>query len=163
MVTGARFRRGGRSGQAGLTYLEVMITIALLLILAAAALPVARTAIKRQKELELRSALREMRNAIDSYKKYADAGQIAPEGLESEGYPPDLDTLVEGVQQVGAIDKKFRFLRRIPKDPMTNTTEWGLRSLQDDPNSLSWGRQNVFDVYTTSEGTGLDGTAYNTW
>jgi len=152
-----------RGGQRGLTYLEVMITIAILLILAAAAMPVARTAIKRQKELELRSALREMRDAIDNYKKYADQGLIPVEGLESEGYPPDLETLVEGVSQVGAVDKKIRFLRRIPKDPMTRTTEWGLRSLQDDPNALSWGRQNVYDVYTTSEAIGLDGTAYNTW
>jgi general secretion pathway protein G len=152
-----------RSGQRGLTYLEVMITIAILLILAAAAMPVARTAIKRQKELELRSALREMRDAIDNYKKYSDQGLIPQEGLESEGYPPDLETLVEGVSQVGAVDKKIRFLRRIPKDPMTRSTEWGLRSLQDDPNSLSWGRQNVYDVYTTSEATALDGTAYNTW
>jgi general secretion pathway protein G len=152
-----------RRGERGLTYLEVMITIAILLILSAAALPVARTAIKRQKELELRSALREMRSAIDQFKKYSDAGQIQQEGLETEGYPKDLESLVDGVTQVGAIDKKLRFLRRIPKDPMTNSTEWGLRSLQDDPNSLSWGRQNVFDVYTTSESIGLDGTAYNTW
>jgi len=154
---------GRRAGERGVTFLEVMITIAVLLVLAAAALPVARTAIKRQRELELRSALREMRNAIDSYKKYTDQGLIAAEGLEGEGYPKDLETLVEGVNQVGAIDKKIRFLRRVPKDPMTNTYDWGLRSLQDDPNSLSWGRQNLYDVYTTSEGIGLDGTAYNTW
>jgi general secretion pathway protein G len=152
-----------RRGERGLTYLEVMITIAILLVLSAAALPVARTAIKRQKELELRSALREMRTAIDQFKKYSDTGLIQPEGLETEGYPKDLESLVDGVTQVGAIDKKLRFLRRIPKDPMTNTTEWGLRSLQDDPNSMSWGRQNVFDVYTTSESIGLDGTPYNTW
>ncbi len=147
----------------GLTLLEVLITIAVLMILAGAAMPVARTAIKRQRELELRSALREMRNAIDSYKKYSDQGMIQPEGLQGEGYPPDLDRLVEGVNIVGAIDKKLRFLRRIPKDPMTNTNEWGLRSLQDDPNSSTWGRQNVYDVYTTSEATGLDGSPYNTW
>jgi len=149
--------------QKGVTLLEVLIAIAILLVLAGAAIPVARTAIKRGKELELRAALRDMRNAIDQYKKYADQGLIQLEGLESEGYPKDLDTLVEGVSQVGAIDKKLRFLRRIPKDPMTNTTEWGLRSLQDDPNSQSWGHQNVFDVYTQSEATGLDGTLYNTW
>jgi len=149
--------------QRGVTLLEVLITIAILLVLAGAAIPVARTAIKRGKELELRAALRDMRNAIDQYKKYADQGQIQVEGLESEGYPKDLESLVEGVSQVGAIDKKLRFLRRIPRDPMTNTIEWGLRSLQDDPNSLSWGHQNVFDVYTQSEATGLDGTPYNTW
>lgn len=152
-----------RRGQAGVTFLEVMITIAILLILASAAIPVARTAIKRQRELELRAALREVRNAIDLYKKYSDQGLIQQEGLETEGYPKDLESLVEGVKQVGTIDKKVRFLRRIPKDPMTNTYEWGLRSLQDDPNSLSWGRQNVFDLYTTSEGTGLDGTPYSQW
>lgn len=152
-----------RARHSGLTYLEVMITIAILLILAAAAMPVARTAIKRQKELELRSALREMRNAIDQYKSYTDKGLIPVEGLQSEGYPPDLETLVEGVSMQGAIDRKMRFLRRIPKDPMTNSHDWGLRSLQDDPNSLTWGRQNVFDVYTQSEAIGLDGTPYNTW
>jgi general secretion pathway protein G len=155
--------RGRRAGQKGLTFLEVMITVSILMILAAAAVPVARLTIKRQKELELRSALRQMRNAIDEYKKYSDTGLIAIEGVQSEGYPPDLETLVEGVPQVGAIDKKARFLRRIPKDPMTNSFEWGLRSLQDDPNSLTWGRENVFDVYTTSEGVGLDGTPYNEW
>jgi general secretion pathway protein G len=149
--------------QKGVTLLEVLIAIAILLVLAGAAIPVARTAIKRGKELELRAALRDMRNAIDQYKKYSDGGMIQPEGLEGEGYPKDLETLVEGVSQLGAIDKKLRFLRRIPKDPMTNTTEWGLRSLQDDPNSLSWGHQNVFDVYTQSEATGLDGTPYNAW
>lgn len=84
-------------------------------------------------------------------------------GWSRKGYPKDLDTLVEGVNQVGAIDKKIRFLRRIPKDPMTGGYEWGLRSLQDDPNSTTWGRQNVYDIYTTSEGVGLDGTPYATW
>ena len=153
----------GRWRESGVTFLEMMITITILLILAAAVLPVARTAIKRQRELELRSALREIRNGIDLYKKYSDQGLIMREGLESEGYPKDLDTLVEGVNQVGAIDKKIRFMRRIPKDPMTNTYEWGLRSLQDDPNSLSWGRQNVYDAYTTSESVGLDGTPYSSW
>jgi general secretion pathway protein G len=153
----------GRCRESGVTFLEMMITITILLILAAAVLPVARTAIKRQRELELRSALREIRNGIDLYKKYSDQGLIMREGLESEGYPKDLDTLVEGVNQVGAIDKKIRFMRRIPKDPMTNTYEWGLRSLQDDPNSLSWGRQNVYDAYTTSESVGLDGTPYSSW
>lgn len=152
-----------RRGQRGLTYLEVMITVSILLILAAAAIPVARTAIRRQREMELRSALREVRNAIDQFKKYSDQGLIQQEGLETEGFPKELDSLVEGTSLVGAIDKKMRFLRRVPKDPMTGTTEWGLRSLQDDPNSLTWGRQNVFDLYTTSEAEGLDGTAYATW
>ncbi len=147
----------------GLTYLELVITMAILLVLAGACVPVARTALKRQRELELRAALREVRTAIDNYKKYSEQGVLPQEGLESEGFPKDLDTLVEGVSQVGAIDKKIRFLRRIPKDPMTGTQEWGLRSLQDDPNSTTWGRQNVYDIYTTSEGVGLDGTPYSTW
>ena len=155
--------RTSRRGEWGLTYLEVMITVSILLILAAAAIPVARTAIKRQREMELRSALREVRNAIDQFKKYSDQGLIQQEGLETEGFPKDLDSLVEGTSLVGAIDKKIRFLRRVPKDPMTGTTEWGLRSLQDDPNSLTWGRQNIFDLYTTSEAEGLDGTPYATW
>ncbi len=147
----------------GLTLLEVMITIAVLLILAAATVPVAKTAIKRQRELELRTALRQMRDAIDEYKKYFDQGLIQKEGLTSEGYPPDLDTLVEGVNLVGQLDKKKRFLRRIPKDPMTNSYEWGLRSLQDDHDSTSWGGQDVYDVYTQSGGTALDGTEYKDW
>ena len=154
---------GERGKESGLTYVEVMITIAILLILAAATIPVARTTIKRQRELELKAALREMRSAIDNYKKYVDQGLLPQEGLDSEGYPPDLDALVEGSKLTGSIDKQIRFLRRIPKDPMTGTYEWGLRSLQDDPNSMSWGRQNVFDVYTTSEAKGLDGTPYNQW
>ena len=149
--------------QKGLTLLEVLITIAVLLILAMATIPVARTAIKRQREFELRTSLRRMRNAIDQYKKYADQGLIKKEGLQGEGYPPDLETLVEGMSIVGAIDKKVRFLRRIPKDPMTHSDEWGLRSLQDDHDSTSWGGQNVFDVYTQSEAVALDGTEYNTW
>ena len=147
----------------GLTLLEVMITVALLLILAAATVPVAKTAIKRQRELELKTALRQMRDAIDEYKKYFDQGLIQKEGLTSEGYPPDLDTLVEGVNLVGQLDKKKRFLRRIPKDPMTNSYEWGLRSLQDDHDSTSWGGQDVYDVYTQSGGTALDGTEYKDW
>ncbi|MFQ5702316.1 MAG: type II secretion system protein [Acidobacteriota bacterium] len=152
-----------RRRQEGFTYLEMIITITILLVLVAAAIPVARLSIKRQKELELRTALRRMRDAIDLYKKYSEQGLVPQEGIQSEGYPPDLDTLVEGVNQVGAIDKKIRFLRRIPKDPMTNDFDWGLRSLQDDPNSTTWGRENVFDVYSQSEATALDGTTYNTW
>ncbi len=152
-----------KKGEKGLTLLEILITIAVLLILASAAIPVARTAIKRQRELELRSALRQMRGAIDLYKQYADQGLIAKEGLQGEGYPPDLETLVEGVSVVGAVDKKMKFLRRIPKDPMTNSFEWGLRSLQDDHDSTTWGGENVYDVYTQSEAVGLDGIEYVKW
>jgi general secretion pathway protein G len=123
------------------------------------ALPLARVTIKRQREKELRRALWEMRDAIDKYKDAADRGAFQIKA-DSQGYPPDLDTLVKGVDIQG---KKLRFLRRLPVDPMTNTTEWGLRSVQDDPDSDSWGGQNAFDVYTKSEGEGLDGTKYKDW
>lgn len=147
----------------GFTLLEVLITIALLLILAAATIPVAKTSMKRQREMELRAALRVMRDAIDEYKRYFDQGLIQKEGLTSEGYPPDLETLVEGVNLVGQIDKKARFLRRIPKDPMTSSYDWGLRSLKDDHDAKSWGGDEVYDIYTQSEGVALDGTEYRNW
>ena len=155
----ARARRGG---ERGLTLVEIMVCITILLVLAGAVMPVARVTIKRQKELELRRALRTMREAIDLYKQYADQGLIEKEGVDSEGYPPDLETLVKGVSQVGST-KKLKFLRRIPYDPFTKDTEWGLRSYQDEPDSSSWGRQNVYDVYTTHDGTALDGTKYQDW
>jgi general secretion pathway protein G len=155
----ARFRLGG---DRGLTLVEIMVCITILLVMAGAVMPVARVTIKRQKELELRRALRTMREAIDLYKQYADQGLIEKEGVDSEGYPPDLETLVEGVSQVGST-KKLKFLRRIPYDPFTHDTEWGLRSYQDEPDSTSWGRQNVYDVYTTHAGTALDGSKYQDW
>jgi general secretion pathway protein G len=127
--------------------------------MAAAAIPIVRVRIKREKEIELRRDLWEMRDAIDRYKDAADRGAFQTK-VDSLGYPPDLQTLVDGVDVQG---KKLRFLRRIPVDPMTGDTDWGLRSNQDDPDSTSWGGQNVFDVYTKSEGTALDGTKYNTW
>jgi general secretion pathway protein G len=154
--------RAWRGGERGLTLVEIMVCIAILLVLAGAVMPVARVTIKRQKELELRRALRTMREAIDLYKQYADQGLIEKEGVDSEGYPPDLETLVKGVSQVGST-KKLKFLRRIPYDPFTKDTEWGLRSYQDDFDSTSWGRQNVYDVYTTHDGTALDGTKYRDW
>jgi general secretion pathway protein G len=143
----------------GLTLVELIITVAIVGILASAALPMARFEIKRQKERELRRDLWEMRDAIDRYKDAADRGGIQVKA-DSLGYPPDLQTLVDGVD---VQDKKVRFLRAIPTDPMTKTTDWGMRSNQDDADSDSWGGQNLFDVFTKSEGTALDGTKYNTW
>ena len=152
-----------RRSHGGLTLVEVLVTMTILTILAAMVLPIARTSMKREREIELRRALRSMREGIDMFKKFSDAGMIQARCLQCYGYPEDLDTLVEGVSQVGAIDKKLRFLRRIPIDPLTAEAEWGMRSLQDDPNDDSWGRQNVFDVYSLSEGTALDGSKYRDW
>jgi general secretion pathway protein G len=145
--------------EAGLTLVELIITVAILSILATAAVPIARFQVRREKERELRRDLWEMRAAIDRYKDAADKGafQIKADSL---GYPPDLETLVNGVDVQG---KKVRFLRRIPVDPMTGTAEWGLRSNQDDTDSDSFGGQNVFDVHSKSTGTALDGTKYSTW
>ena len=142
--------------------MEVLVCVAILLILAGAVMPVAKVTIKRQKELELHRDLRMMRQAIDLYKQYSDQGLIEKEGIDSEGYPPDLEILVKGVSQVGST-KKLKFLRRIPVDPFTHEAEWGLRSYQDDHDSRSWGRQNVYDVYTLHEGKALDGTKYQDW
>lgn len=145
--------------EAGLTLVELIVTVAILAILAGAAVPVARFQVKREKERELRYDLWQMRSAIDHYKDAADKGLFQIK-LDSQGYPPDLDTLVNGVDIQG---KKVRFLRRVPVDPMTNNTDWGLRSMQDDPDSDSWGGQSVFDVYTKSGATALDGTKYKDW
>lgn len=145
--------------EAGLTLVELIVTVAILAILASAAVPVARFQVKRQKERELRYDLWQMRSAIDAYKDAADRGAFQVK-LDSFGYPPDLQTLVDGVDVHG---KKVRFLRKIPVDPMTNSTDWGLRSMQDDPDSDSWGGQNVFDVFSKSDGTALDGTKYKDW
>ncbi|ABF40999.1 General secretion pathway protein G [Candidatus Koribacter versatilis Ellin345] len=138
---------------------ELIVAIAVIAILAGAAIPVARNVIKRQKERELRYDLWEIRDAIDRYKDAADRGAFQVK-LGSEGYPSDLESLVKGVDANG---KKLKFLRHIPIDPMTNSTEWGFRSLQDDPDSTSWGGQNIFDVYTKSTGVALDGTKYAEW
>jgi general secretion pathway protein G len=129
------------------------------MILTSLAIPLARVTIKREKERDLRRALWQMRDAIDRYKDAADRGAFQTK-VDSQNYPPDLDTLVKGVDVQG---KKVRFLRQVPVDPMTGGTDWGLRSMQDDPDSDSWGGQSVFDVYTKSEGIGLDGTLYKTW
>jgi len=156
-------RRPAARLQCGLTLVELVVTMAILVILASAVIPVAKVSMQREKEIELRHALRTMRNAIDEYKKYSDNGQIQPKCLMCFGYPEDLDDLVEGVPQVGAIDKKLKFLRRVPVDPMTGERNWGKRSLQDDADSTSWGRQNLYDVYSLSPATALDGSAYEDW
>jgi general secretion pathway protein G len=140
----------------------LIIASAILLILASAALPVFRYTMVRQKEVDLRRDLREMRDAIDRYKDLSDQGKIRVEA-GSEGYPPDLEALVKGVRLGAGDNSKVRFLRRIPVDPMTGRAEWGLRSVQDDPDSTSWGGQNVFDVYSKSQATALDGTKYSEW
>ena len=146
--------------------MELLIVTTLILILASAVQPLAKVTVTRQKEAELRRVLREMRTAIDKFKDAADAQLIPPTELRAggEGYPPDLETLVEGVSVVNdASGRKLKFLRRIPKDPFSGEAEWGLRSYQDRPDSTSWGGQNVFDVYSQSTGTGLDGTKYRDW
>jgi general secretion pathway protein G len=156
----------GRRDAEGYTFIELLIVATLIMILASAIMPLAKVTATRTREAELRRALREMRTAIDRYKDAADLGQIAATELKvgAEGYPPDLDTLVEGVAMVNdATGRKLKFLRRIPVDPMTHNTEWGKRSYQDRPDATRWGGQNVFDVYTTFEGTALDGTKYRDW
>jgi general secretion pathway protein G len=145
--------------QRGLTLVELIVTTAILTILMSAALPLVRFQVKRQKERELRADLWMMRDAIDKYKDAADRGAFQTK-IESQNYPPDLQTLVDGVDVQG---KKLRFLRKIPVDPMTGQAEWGLRSMQDDPDSDSFGGQSVFDVHSKSQGTALDGTKYATW
>jgi general secretion pathway protein G len=143
----------------GFTIIELIVATTILIILTGLAVPLARVTIKREKEHELRHDLWEMRDAIDRYKDAADRGLFQTK-VDSEKYPPDLDTLVKGVDVQG---KKLKFLRRIPIDPMTGTAEWGMRSMQDDPDSDSWGGQSVFDVFTKSQGTALDGTKYKDW
>jgi general secretion pathway protein G len=149
-----------RSSELGMTLLELIIACTVLLVLAGAAEPLVRITIVRNREAELHRDLREIRNAIDRYKDMADSMAFRTE-LTSNGYPPDLETLVNGVTIAG--NKKVRFLRRIPVDPMTGQREWGMRSVQDDPDSTSWGGSNVFDVYSKSQGTALDGTKYAEW
>jgi len=164
-MTPFRRRASARRRAAGFTYLELIIATMLLAILASAIIPVAQVSTKRAKEMELRRALRMMRTAIDEYKRAVDLGMIGGTDIElgSEGYPKELEVLVEGVEQVGTPGKKLKFLRRIPIDPMTNSDDWGMRSYQDEPDSRFWGGQNVYDVYSKSTGTALDGTSYRDW
>ena len=148
-----------RKGERGLTLVELIVAAAILAILASAAIPITRFQIRREKERELRYDLWMMRDAIDKYKDAADKGAIQTK-VDSQNYPPDLETLVNGVDIQG---KKVKFLRHIPEDPITGKAEWGLRSMQDDPKSDSYGGQSVFDVYSKSQGTALDGTKYSDW
>jgi len=147
------------ANQRGFTLMELIVATAILVILTGMAVPILKNTVQREREQELRTALWTLRDAIDRYKDAADRGSFQIK-VGSEGYPPDLDTLVNGVDVAG---KKLKFLRRIPVDPMTGKTEWGMRSMQDDPTSESWGEQNVFDVYSKSQGTALDGTKYKDW
>jgi len=158
--------RLARRGEVGFTFVELLVVATIMLVLASAVMPLARVTVQRVREEELRRDLRDMRNAIDKFKDAADAGIVAPTELKAgaENYPPDLQTLVDGVavnnDQSG---RKLKFLRRIPIDPMTHSAEWGLRAYQDKPDATSWGGSNVFDVYTKSDGKALDGTKYKDW
>jgi len=145
--------------QRGFTLIELIVATTILVILTGMAVPIVRISVQRERERELRQALWTLRDAIDRYKDTADRGSFRTK-VGSENYPPDLETLVKGEDVAG---KKMKFLRKIPIDPMTGKDEWGLRSMQDDPTSDSWGEQNVFDVYTKSQGTALDGTKYKDW
>ena len=149
----------------GYTFIEILVVSTIILILASAIMPLARVTATRQREAELRRDLREMRTAIDKYKDVADAMGISPldRKPDDEGYPPDLEVLVDGVTSNDPAARKLKFLRRVPIDPMTHDTEWGMRSYQDEPDAMRWGGQNVFDVYTNSGGTALDGTKYKDW
>src|SRR5690606_10664531 len=163
---GHRHREMTLNARHGYTFVELLVVAVIVMILASAALPLTKVTIQRQKEIELRRALRELRTAIDGYKDAADLQQIANFELEPDdmGYPPDLETLVNGVTRAGdATNVKLRFLRRIPIDPMTGEADWGLRSYQDRPDATTWGGQNVYDVYSKAQGTGLDGVPYSEW
>ena len=148
--------------QAGYTLAELVMVAAVLVALSAVTLPVAKFTAKRSKEADLRLDLREMRSAIDEYKRYSDAGMI-PVDLGTQGYPKNLEVLVKGIDLVGQVDKKMKFLRRIPIDPMTGKDEWGLRSFQDEPTATSWGGEDVYDVYSLSAGVGLNKVPYRKW
>jgi general secretion pathway protein G len=165
MIARRSNRQSAISRQRGFTYLEMVATAGILAILASAVLPMAKVTRTREKEIELRRQLRILRTAIDSYQKATKEGRIGGTDvrLGSEGYPPDLETLVDGVNEVGKVDVKLKFLRRIPMDPMTHKAEWGVRCYQDDPDETSWCGQNVWDVYSLSQAKALDGTRYRDW
>ena len=147
----------------GMTLIELIVATAIMMVLTYLAVPMARSRVRREKEKELRIALDEMRHAIDQYTDRADKGDFGPLKVGTEGYPETLEILVEGVKIANQVDKKVKFLRRIPKDPMTNSRDWGKRSMQDDPKATAWGGQNVFDVYTNTYDKARDGTAYSEW
>ncbi len=154
------------AGRHGYSFVELLVVASIILILASAVVPLAKVTVQRQREVELHRVLREMRVAIDKYKDAVDTGQIGATDVKtgSEGYPADLETLVDGVTAANdASGRKLKFLRRVPIDPMTNSTDWGLRSYQDRPDSTNWGGQSVYDVYTKSGGTALNGTKYRDW
>jgi general secretion pathway protein G len=155
-------RRATARSQAGYTLAELVMVAAVMVILASVALPSVKFTARRTKEMELRSDLRDMRSAIDEYKRYSDMGLI-PVDLGTDGYPKDLDVLVDGVELAGQVDKKLKLLRRIPVDPMTGEAEWGLRSYQDEADATSWGGENVYDVYSLSGSVGLNGVPYREW
>lgn len=146
----------------GFTLIELIATVTIIAIIVGLAIPLARNSIKREREQELHDALREMRTAIDKYKDASDLGKIEVP-TDTEGYPQTLDALVDGVQLIGQAGKNIKFLRKVPIDPMTNSTDWGMRSYQDESNSQSWGGQNVFEVYSKSDGIAFDGTRYKDW
>lgn len=154
-----------RRGRRGLTLIELIVSFTILLLLTSMALPLNRFKVRREKEKELRRSLVELRTALDKYKDACDYQQLAPTSQKPDAdcYPESLEILVEGVKASGSVDKKIKFLRRIPRDPFTGRREWGLRSTRDDPQSTSWGGQNVFDVYTKTYDKAGDGTAYAEW
>src|SRR5579862_154344 len=161
-LTLPRIFRRSRSASSGMTLIELILACAILMVLATAVVPLARVTVKRRKEELLRYDLRQMRDAIDRFKDASDKGQIQVQA-GTEGYPPDLQTLVHGVPLTGVIGKNIHFLRKIPVDPMTGNADWGMRSVQDDTDSTSWGGQDVFDVFSKSSGTALNGTKYSDW
>jgi general secretion pathway protein G len=152
-----------RARQRGMTLVELIVSFTILMILSTMAVPLARYQVQRNKERDLQRALDDIHKAIDKFKDDMDAGKIGPPKIDSDNYPETLEQLVEGVKATGAVDKKIRYLRHIPKDPMTNSKDWGLRSTRDDPKALAWGGQNVFDVYTKSSDKAKDGTPYSEW
>jgi general secretion pathway protein G len=151
-----------RDSRRGFTLIELLATITILSILVGLSIPLVRNSVKREREIELRQNLREIREAIDKYKDQSDQGKIEVP-TDTEGYPQSLDALVDGVQVIGQAGKNFKALRKVPIDPMTNSTDWGMRSYQDEPTAQSWGGQNVFDVYSKSDGVAFDGTRYKDW
>jgi general secretion pathway protein G len=155
--------RKNKRGERGLTLVELIVAFTILAVLCAMSVPLARYKVRRDRERDLQWALRDMRTAIDKYKDMCDAGKLGSPKIDTNCYPETLEMLVEGVKEAGKVDTKMRFLRRIPKDPMTNSFDWGKRSMQDEPTSTSWGGQNVFDVYSKSTAKAGDGTNYSDW